>query len=74
MNLERVTRLLSLTVTYLSFVKLSYQEAVAIPTMQDKGPRSALNQIVDVEEMKPLAIALTRIIAAKPHSADVEAD
>ena len=50
----------------------SYREAVAIPTMQDKGPRSALNQIVDVEEIKSLAIALARIIAAKPHSADVE--
>ena len=50
----------------------SYREAVAIPTMQDKGPRSVLNQIVGVEEMKPLAIALARIIAAKPYSADVE--
>ena len=70
MNLERVTRLLSLTVTY-EFCQ-SYQEAVAIPTMQDKGPRSVLNQIVGVEEIKSLAIALARIIAAKPHSADVE--
>ena len=50
----------------------SYREAVAIPSIQDEGPRSVLKQIVGMEEMKTLAIALARVIAAKPHSADVE--
>jgi hypothetical protein len=48
----------------------SYRETVATPSIQDEGPRSVLKQIVGMEEMKTLAIA--RVIAAKPHSADVE--
>lgn len=50
----------------------SYREAVAIPSIQDKGPRRILKEIVGMEEMKTLAIALARVTAAKPHSADVE--
>ena len=50
----------------------SYREAVATPSIQNEGPRSVLKQIVGMEEMKTLAIALARVIAAKPHSADVE--
>ena len=50
----------------------SYREAVATPSIQDEGPRSVLKQIVGMEEMNTLAIALARVIAAKPHSADVE--
>ena len=48
-----------------------YREAVATPSIQNKGPRSVLKQIVCMEEMKTLAVALARVIAAKPHSADV---
>ena len=50
----------------------SYREAVATPSIQNEGPRSVLKQIVGMEEMKSLAIALARVIAVKPHSADVE--
>ena len=50
----------------------SYREAVATPSIQNEGPRSVLKQIVGMEEMKTLTIALARVIAAKPHSADVE--
>ena len=50
----------------------SYREAVATPSIQDEGLRSVLKQIVGMEEMKTLAIALERLIVAKPHSAVVE--
>ena len=45
---------------------------MATPSIQDEGPRSVLKQIVAMEEIKTLAIALARVIAGKPHSADVE--
>ena len=45
---------------------------MATPSIQDEDPRSVLKQIVGMEEMKTLAIALARVIAGKPHSADVE--
>ena len=45
---------------------------MATPSIQNEGPRSILKQIVGMEEMKTLAIALARVIGAKPHSADVE--
>ena len=45
---------------------------MANPSIQNEGPRSVLKQIVGMEEMKTLAIALARVIAAKPHSADVK--
>ena len=36
------------------------------------GPRDVLKEILGVAEWNVFAVALARLLAAKPHSADVE--
>lgn len=50
----------------------SYREASAEPRLAGLRPRELLLKTCKVEQWQPLTSALARLIAAKPHSADVE--
>jgi hypothetical protein len=50
----------------------AYREAANILSLQGMQTRQLLPETLKIEHWKPLSVALSRIIASKPHSADVE--